>query len=345
MKELIKRNESIEHLKHFGRKDPNLLIYNAYIESGRPFKARRFLEYRNKWEEAVLARETAPFPYFVIFGLSNSCNLSCAHCYRTFNKDRTKKSSLGYDQVAKLLNECKEAGVYSVALGTESEAFVYKRIADAVRLIARKDFIDTWICTNGTLLNDAYIDLILDSNITRLTISIDAATEETYRKVRGGNFRGLLSNIFSFLDKRAERKMRLPVLRVTFVKYNLNEGEADKFIDFWAGIADEVDIQPLIDIKNVDELRYNDIKKIKCAYPQRMLYINWNGDYKPCCSEFCKYLTIGNIKDMRILEAWHSQYIRGLRLQLSGKERINKVCLNCLRSLHSKEKYSPLKIK
>jgi MoaA/NifB/PqqE/SkfB family radical SAM enzyme len=342
MKELLKRTDSINHLKHFGKKDPNQIIYDAYLESGDISRATKFLQYRKEWEMVGKTGAVPAFPYFVTLGLNNSCNLSCAHCYRTFNKDVFVKNSLKLNEVAGLINECKKSGVYSMALGSESEAFTYKHITDVIRLISEGDFVDTWICTNGTLLNDHYIELILKSNVTRLTISIDAMTNETYTKVRGQDFYRLMANIFNFLDKRKKLKKKLPILRVTFVKYNLTELESGAFVDYWSRIADEVDVQPLIDVKNVDELRHTSIEKVSCIYPNRMMYINWNGDYKPCCAEFCKHLTIENIKNVGIIDAWHSDYMQDLRAQLGGKKSLNRACLNCLKSLHSDESYKPI---
>lgn len=342
MDELIKREESLDHLKHFGKRDPNRVIYDSYIGRGQTEKAEKYLAYRKAWESAVSERKTPPFPYFVTIGLINACNISCAHCYRTYNKDRTPKNVLEFEEVENIISQCKEAGVYSMALGSESEPLLYGRIKEVIKLISDKKFEDSWLCTNGLLLDDEYADLILNSNITRLTISIDAITSRTYRRVRGGDFNRLMSNIFNFLAKREKMKKQLPILRVTFVRYNLTEGEATPFVDFWSRIADEVDVQPLIDIKNVDLLRYETIDKISCSYPNRMMYVNWNGDYKPCCAEFCKHLTIGNIREMSVLDAWNSAYLNGLRDQLSGKTPLNKACLNCLRSLHSVDKYEPV---
>ena len=44
--------------------------------------------------------------------------------------------------------------------------------------------MDFFVFTNGTLLNEKNSEMILNSSITRLFISLDAATEETYNKVR-----------------------------------------------------------------------------------------------------------------------------------------------------------------
>ena len=44
--------------------------------------------------------------------------------------------------------------------------------------------MDVFLFTNGTLLNKEKSKMILESNITRLFISIDALTSETYNKIR-----------------------------------------------------------------------------------------------------------------------------------------------------------------
>ncbi|MBF0329968.1 MAG: radical SAM protein [Nitrospirae bacterium] len=339
--ELIPRTEAIKHIIHRGSKDPNKIIYDYYVSHGDTQKAQRFLQYREVWESIRKGEKSLDFPPHVAFALSDACNLHCAHCYRVFNKDRTLKRRMEFDEIFKLIDECKEIGVHSINLGTESEMFLYDSILEVMAHIGSKRFEDFWVCTNGTLLNDEKINVILNSGVTRLSVSIDAVSNETYNKVRGKHFYKLMSNIFNFLDRREKRGTALPVLRVTMIKSNLTINECDDFIRFWSKIADEVDIQPLIDIKNIDLLKYDYIQDPYCNYPWTMIYINWNGDYKPCCSEFCKHLTIGNIKDMSIKDAWNSPYMIDLRRQFVEK-KVNKYCTNCLRSLNSGESYSAL---
>jgi MoaA/NifB/PqqE/SkfB family radical SAM enzyme len=125
------------------------------------------------------------------------------------------------EEVRKLVDECKEIGVYSIGLGTESEMYLYKGIRDVIDYISAKDFDDFWICTNGLMLNDSHIKQILESNVTRLSISLDAISPETFEKTRGKGFYRLMSNIFAFLDKREKKKLKLPVFRVTCIESNL----------------------------------------------------------------------------------------------------------------------------
>ena len=345
MEELINREEAVNHIEHHGQRDPNLVIFEYLTRIGEHERAKSFFEYRKKWEAVRRGNLALPFPLHVTFGLNDSCNLACAHCYRTHNKDKTSKKALECQEVFKLIEECKSLNVPSIGFGTESEMFLYKDIVKVIQFTSEKGFDDIWVCTNGQLLYSEMIELILDSKITRLLISIDAITPETYSKVRGKGFFLVMENIFSFLGKREQKKTALPILRVSFVRYNLTEHESQRFIQFWEEIANEVDIQPLIDVKNINQLKYSQIENPKCNYPESMLYINWNGDYKPCCSEFCKFLTIGNIREMNIYQAWTSDKMKDLRRQLRGEKPLNRYCINCLNSLKSNENYNSLEKK
>ncbi|MBN2141014.1 MAG: radical SAM protein [Desulfovibrionaceae bacterium] len=343
MKELLKRREAIDHLRHHGRFDPNLVIYEWLRDSGSPEKAERFLRYRKLWEATRASGATPDIPLFVTFGFNDSCNLSCVHCYRQYNPDRDSKRVLTMDEVRRLVDECKEIGVPSLGLGTESELFLHKDVRAILEYIGQKDFEDVWVYTNGQGLDDEMARLVLDAGVTRLSVSIDALSPDQYRTVRGGDFHRLMANVFNFLARRAERGSRLPVFRVTYVLYNLTAPERDAFVDFWSRIAEEVDVQPLIDIKNIDELRYDSIDKVHCRYPDSMLYIKWDGSYRPCCSEFSKHLSAGNIREQGILETWKGPFMEDLRRQLAGGRDLNRACLNCLRSLRSDQDYAPPK--
>ena len=48
--------------------------------------------------------------------------------------------------------------------------------------------MDIRIHSNGLLINKTISDKIIQSEVTWIGISMDAATPDTYKKIRGGNF-------------------------------------------------------------------------------------------------------------------------------------------------------------
>ena len=263
--------------------------------------------------------------------------------YRQYNPDKSNKNMLSWEEISRVITECSEIGIPAILFGTESEHFMHKDAMKAIEFAAEKGIMDIFVATNGVLLSDSIIDRLIEIGITRLTISLDALTEETYKKVRGGDFRKVIENINYFLEKREKSGKRLPVLRITFVKFNLNEHEELAFHNYWQDKVDIVDIQSLLDIKNIDVLKYKSIDSLDCTYPWTMLYISWDGSYKPCCSEYCKYLTLGNIAENTIAEIWKSKKMLRLRRDMLDLKNFPGACINCMRSLHSNTEFKAIK--
>ena len=78
--------------------------------------------------------------------------------------------------------------------------------------------------------------------MTRIQISIDAITKDTYDKVRpGGNYDKIIKNIEEFLSIKKDLNVQLPLVRVNFVKTSINHHELQKFLDFWKDKVDMIE--------------------------------------------------------------------------------------------------------
>ena len=87
------------------------------------------------------------------------------------------------------------------------------------------EIMDQFLFTNGTLLNQKNSEIILNSSLTRLFVSIDAATEKTYDKVRipvnkkimnSGRLSLIEKNIKNFINLRNKYKKKLPLGKSIF---------------------------------------------------------------------------------------------------------------------------------
>lgn len=137
---------------------------------------------------------------------------------------------------------------------------LYNRIKD----LSSVEYID--LHTNGLLMEPCISDILLDLNtkLPRLTLSIDAASAETYSKVRvGGDYQKLLSNIEYFFEKRLKRGQIFPSLVLQFIVMGSNSFETEKFVYYWIDFLNELkkdlpdsffhsDIQDTIWIKRED---------------------------------------------------------------------------------------------
>src|ERR1700735_3148890 len=83
------------------------------------------------------------------------------------------------------------------------------------------------INTNLTLLNDKRLKQLMAVR-ARLTlnVSLDAATELTYRRIRGADFNEVIENIRRFLTARGDRKFPALYMNMTLMRSNIEEAEA-----------------------------------------------------------------------------------------------------------------------
>lgn len=305
-----------------GRQNPNDVLAEIL---GEPFRA-----YRSQWEAANKGKVTPPFPIEIGFDLLFACNLRCVGCY--FSDDTpdpaylTDAKPLPFDTFARIIDEGVPQGLKSVYFGYASEITMNRSYMDYVRYAARSGIVDTWFGTNGILLTRDAIDEIIELGITRVLISIDAATKETFEKVRiRGNYDKLIANLEYLIERRARLGSRLPLIRLSMNVNRINEYEVDKFVAQWIDRVDYVDIQNFIAMDGMTEQLFPANrretagvvpKSFSCPQPFQRLFVNANGDAYPCCSfenMYSKELLIGNVIKAPVAEIWHCQAIEDLR--------------------------------
>ena len=117
----------------------------------------------------------------VVLELVNRCNLECVMCYQGWRND-AKKSQLNDEELDKLFKDFKDNSLDSLMISI-SEPLLYKGINKVLDRAKEANIMDIFLFTNGSLLNSKNAEMILNSNITRLFVSIDGATK-SYDDVR-----------------------------------------------------------------------------------------------------------------------------------------------------------------
>ena len=203
--------------------------------------------------------------------------------------------------------------------------------------------MDQFLFTNGTLLNKNS-EIILESSLTRLFVSIDAVSENIYDKVRvpvnkqklnSGRLSIIEKNVKEFVKLRNSLGKKLPLVRVSFVALETNVHESNEFIDKWINIVDSVEIQKensinfYKDIKkqNIEQKRL--LKNYNCNEPWGQVTINSDGTVRPCCNTVGRNLPIGNIFENDLKEIWLSTKMSDIRKSFINNEP-NKICQLCL---------------
>ena len=303
----------------------------------------RFLEYRQNYYKSLNYDRNGylpDFPLTVTLELVNRCNLDCVMCYTVNHAER--KSTLGIPNIETILAECEKHDLPALVIGLGSEPLLFKGIKDVIAKALEANVMDLFLGTNGVLLTEDIAEFLVESQVARVEISLDAATPETYEKVRGKNeLERIEGNIRRLIDIRKARNSTLPVIRLTFCVQELNYRERRAFLDKWRDLVDYVDFQMMVDHSDIDELRGSgtvanvdemELESTHCAYPFNSLHVWANGNITPCCTFFAKSdeLILGNVANMKLEEAWNCNKISTIRAELlSGNVRdVCRVCLS-----------------
>lgn len=123
----------------------------------------------------------------VHFMPQNVCNQRCNFCsYRMPNNKNSQifdeSKMIPIERIAELIEHFKELGVKAVEVTGGGEPLAHKNKYEMFEMLFDAGF-DVGLVTNGTLVTDKLAEL-LAPNLTWMRISIDAATKETYIKLR-----------------------------------------------------------------------------------------------------------------------------------------------------------------
>ncbi len=164
-------------------------------------------------------------PSEVYVSIDKSCNLHCKSCR---NNQFTAKgiSAIKPRLLArKLIKSNWTRKSERLILAGQGEVFfskIYKNMLYESE-ITKRDSIE--ILTNGTLMTKDNLDRLCTTyNNVKFYITVDAATEETYKKLRaGGNFNFLMKNLEYLSTLRKQNKVSRVELHFVVQKGNYKE--------------------------------------------------------------------------------------------------------------------------
>lgn len=169
-----------------------------------------------------------------------SCNLYCGSCrnerilYPLDNlPERLQKL---HTSVMENLRELLDLGYeLTVQVTGSGDAFASPLYWDFLKSIKSSEKFNVRLSTNGTVMTEDRFNYPYAEKIDHLSVSVDAYTEETYKKVRrGGNFKALRKNL-NDLDALLNRDglQKLKCWKINFIVQSDNYKEMADFAT-WA---------------------------------------------------------------------------------------------------------------
>ena len=303
-----------------------------------PFKAAHI---RHSVRIGDLANNFLPDPAQVQLMITNRCNHNCAFCaYRSTRSDSSQtfdhRDQIPTERCMNLLQELKDTGAEAIQFTGGGEPTVHPDFYLILNK-AQKLGLSTALVTNGSLLYDISMTDIL--NLSWLRVSIDAATPETYCKIRHvpiDTFEKVIHNLKYIVDMK-DRTGSGPRIGIGFVVNPDNWAETSLAINLAANIGvDNIRIsaaffkdsaeEHMIYMNKVNEMiettqvpikvfnlfghRLKDLiqkgpKYKKCQYARLVPLIGADQNvYTCCCLAYNNAGLIGSIKDTGFFEFW-----------------------------------------
>ncbi|MBN2365484.1 MAG: radical SAM protein, partial [Calditrichaeota bacterium] len=164
-------------------------------------------------------------PYTFIIEPSALCNLRCPQCPVGLKTLSRPQNNMTYEDYREIIDQI--AGyTWVLLLYFQGESFINPAIIDMINYAYEKG-IFTVISSNGNrLANPEFARQLAKSKLGRLILSVDGASEETYKIYRqAGYFRRVIKGIQQLVEERRNLAKGFPRIDIQFIVMRHNEHE------------------------------------------------------------------------------------------------------------------------
>jgi MoaA/NifB/PqqE/SkfB family radical SAM enzyme len=122
-------------------------------------------------------------------------------------KAQNRPAEISADVIKKLIREASEMRIPSLIL-IGGEPFLEPRLFEWVAFALGQGISGITVVTNGTMMSEEIIGKIFACGLSNLSVSIDAATEATFGKIRGEKVLGRVMKNIDFLNEMKQKENR-----------------------------------------------------------------------------------------------------------------------------------------
>jgi len=207
---------------------------------------------------------------------TNLCNGNCIMCPR--NKMTRPKVTMSYTKFCNLVVQSYEMGAELISPFGFGEPLLDEDIADKIEFCTRMG-LDTFLTTNGSLLDSEMTRRLLDSGLTHIRLSAHGIYNNYEKVHRGLNFSTFMRNVFNFIKARRDIQCKVDVTVIP-----MNGESVDDILNFWDGRIDDIEIWRPHGWGGAKHYRNGERKLKTCGRAHRgPVQIQADGKVIPCC--------------------------------------------------------------
>lgn len=280
---------------------------------------------------------------------TTSCNLRCPECPSGLRSFSRPTGMLQDDTFKSIVSELAPVTPYLI-MYFQGEPYLNKQFFEYVRFASDKRmYVAT--STNAHYLNEENAMKTVESGLSRLIISIDGTTQETYESYRvGGNLDKVLEGAKNIVVWKKKLKSKTPhiIFQFLVVKPNEHQIEDIKRIGKEIGV-DEVrfktaqvykyengnslipDNQKFSRYKKNPDGKYDLKNKLMnhCWKLWHSCVFTWDGKVVPCCFDKDASHPMGSIQEQSFTEIWQGPQYKSFRRSLLISRKEIDICKNC----------------
>lgn len=268
----------------------------------------------------IKERINTDFPLVLNIEPTNVCNQSCYYCPRERMVQKNGIHHLPFDTYKRIIDEASEYHqLIMLNLHKDGEPLLHKQLPEMVEYAKNRRVAKTiHLNTNGTLLNTNRGKELLGAGIDDITVSIDAAFPDSYRKLKGSDkLDDLNRDIDSFIEYR-DKIGADTFIRVKIMEFDgVGGDEIDAFVNKWTGVADQVQVTGVHNWSGaIEHLKITDemgTVRYPCALLWYALAVNSNGIVSICNVDWDYSGAVGDIHKSSLHHVWNDLPLRRIR--------------------------------
>ena len=298
-----------------------------------------------QYEHLRAPGEVCPYPPLNLnVELSNRCNLRCISCFHS-NSNFKNLPFMTMETFTSVLDQA--AGHCDrLTFGNHGENMLHPEFLPMLRLAKERGFFINLI-TNATLLTAEQANAIIALGLDRIVFSLDSMDPGTYEALRvGARFDATLRNVLYFLKKNYEEGIPVYV-NISTVNTKKALGGSVSVFDFFQDLpvhvvytSDLLNFHGSAESVNEEtyfETRYKELPQTQwpiCKNGWDRMLIRADGDVALCVIDWDFVYSLGNVRDVHLMELWNNEKAQAYRRSLLKKdyrciEKNGKLCTAC----------------